>query len=39
VAQLAEFEFGNDESFVDEAGQRMDECAGHDMVANQAAVP
>jgi hypothetical protein len=39
MAQLSKFELGNDESFIDEAGQRMDECAGHDLVANQAAVP
>jgi hypothetical protein len=38
VAQLAEFKFGNDESFIDEADQRMDECAGHGVMANQAAV-
>ena len=38
VAQLAEFKFGNDESFIDEANQRMDECAGHGVMANQAAV-
>jgi hypothetical protein len=39
VAQLAQLKLGDDECFIDEAGQRMDECAGHDVMANQAAVP